>query len=579
MSEPSPDAARGLGPLAFVWRMVPHGSVVLVFAAIVAASLTEGLGIVMLVPLLAIMADGPAPGGIVAHISDAIAAVGIPLRIGPLLLAFVALVALRAALKYAQGMQAARLELTLVDGLRDRIYRALLNADLRFAASLRLADNSSLILDHVNMLGFGFRSLVQTVSALVAFGALGLAALLLSPLLALGIGGGGLLVLAFYARLRCRARMMGKELNLAHQAVHARLGEGLGALRLIKSFGQEEASAHALTHGFRSVRETQIAFQRMAGLGQAMLHIGAASVLALVAGIALSRGVEAAVLIPLVALFARAVPLLDTLQTSWANWSHAIPAAQEAQQLIARADATAEPDDGTVVARPAHTIAVRGVTVRHDGRDAAALHDADLAVRSDETVALVGASGAGKTTLADMLGGLTRPDAGALLLDGQPVGHAERRAWRRHVAYVHQEAVLFNASVRDNLRWAEPDADDAHLERALRMAAAEFVLDLPMGMDTPVGDAGRQLSGGERQRIALARALLRNPALLILDEATSALDTGSEAAIARAIRQVRGSRAIVIIGHRGSLIKNVDRIVELSEGRIVDIRSGREDAA
>ena len=105
MSELAPDAARGLGPLAFVWRMVPHGSVVLVFAAIVAASLTEGLGIVMLVPLLAIMADGPAPGGIVAHISDAIAAVGIPLRIGPLLLAFVALVALRAALKYAQGMR------------------------------------------------------------------------------------------------------------------------------------------------------------------------------------------------------------------------------------------------------------------------------------------------------------------------------------------------------------------------------------------------------------------------------------------------------------------------------------------
>ena len=140
--------------------------------------------------------------------------------------------------------------------------------------------------------------------------------------------------------------------------------------------------------------------------------------------------------------------------------------------------------------------------------------------------------------IADLLGGLVSPDRGRVLVDGVVLDGGARQGWRSRVAYVQQEAVLFSGTVRDNLLWAKPGASQAELDRALDRAAAGFVHDLPGGLDCPLGEGGRALSGGERQRIALARALLREPDLLILDEATNALDAASEAVIADAVTQI-----------------------------------------
>jgi ATP-binding cassette, subfamily C, bacterial len=145
---------------------------------------------------------------------------------------------------------------------------------------------------------------------------------------------------------------------------------------------------------------------------------------------------------------------------------------------------------------------------------------------------------------------------------------AARQAWRSRVAYVQQDPVLLSASLRDNLRWAAPEADDARLAAALAAASAGFALDLPQGLDTPLGDGGRQLSGGERQRLMLARALLREPALLILDEATSALDAANEAQIAAALGPLRERMAVVVIGHRGKLVELADREIRLDAGQL-----------
>jgi ATP-binding cassette, subfamily C, bacterial len=198
----------------------------------------------------------------------------------------------------------------------------------------------------------------------------------------------------------------------------------------------------------------------------------------------------------------------------------------------------------------------------------AALHGIDLDIAAGSTVALLGHSGAGKSTLADILGGLLASDSGQMLIDGQPLDARTRRAWRRNVAYMQQEAVLFAGTIRDNLLWACADADEAALRRALERAAAQFAYALPGGLDCDLGEGGRQLSGGERQRIALARALLREPRLLILDEATSAIDAAAEREVAAAVEQLKGSLTIVIIGHRGLLTELADRQVTLHQGRI-----------
>jgi ATP-binding cassette subfamily C protein len=180
----------------------------------------------------------------------------------------------------------------------------------------------------------------------------------------------------------------------------------------------------------------------------------------------------------------------------------------------------------------------------------------------------MGASGAGKSTLADVLMGLLQPDDGCLCVDDVRLDGATRMAWRRSVAYVPQEVFLFHDSIRNNLLWGYEAASEAELITALKRAAADFVFDLPAGLNTLVGDGGVRLSGGERQRIALARALLKRPSLLILDEATSALDLESEARVRRSIENLHGDLTVVIIGHRLPTLEHADQVVVLDQGRI-----------
>jgi ATP-binding cassette subfamily C protein len=272
----------------------------------------------------------------------------------------------------------------------------------------------------------------------------------------------------------------------------------------------------------------------------------------------------------MVALLARTVPLLGLLQETWLNWSHSRPALDATLALIARTEAACE-DDARTCPPPAlrEAIRLRGVTIRYADPDEAALYRVSATIPACGITALVGPSGAGKSTLADVVDGLLAPDEGEVWIDSTPLTGPARIAWRGRVAYVQQDPVILAASLRDNLRWAAPAADDARIESALREAAADFVLAWPAGLDTRLGDGGRQLSGGERQRLMLARALLRDPALLILDEATSALDAASEARIAEAVAGLGRRMAVVVISHRGALLALADQTITLAAGRIV----------
>jgi ATP-binding cassette subfamily C protein len=169
-----------------------------------------------------------------------------------------------------------------------------------------------------------------------------------------------------------------------------------------------------------------------------------------------------------------------------------------------------------------------------------------------------------------VLSGLISPDTGQLIIDGVPLDSGMRRSWRQQVAYVQQDPVLFTATVRENLLLSRPTATSEEMFEALRRASAGFVARAPDGLDTVLSERGLRLSGGERQRIALARALLRKPRLMILDETASALDHENEAAIAAAVRAMRSEMTILIIGHRGSLADVADHVVRIEAGRVVD---------
>ncbi|WP_424536526.1 ABC transporter ATP-binding protein [Sphaerisporangium viridialbum] len=200
-----------------------------------------------------------------------------------------------------------------------------------------------------------------------------------------------------------------------------------------------------------------------------------------------------------------------------------------------------------------------------------AVCDFNLTVSPGETVALVGASGAGKSTILNLVIGFLRPTSGRILLDGRDMETLDLRTYRRFVSVVPQESILFEGSIRDNVLYGMRDVSDETLRIALRDAnALEFVDRLPDGLDTVVGERGARLSGGQKQRLAIARALIRDPRVLILDEATSALDTRSEALIQQALARLVAGRTVFVVAHRLSTIRTADRIVVMEDGRVAE---------
>ncbi|MGI2032981.1 ABC transporter ATP-binding protein [Rhizobium panacihumi] len=211
------------------------------------------------------------------------------------------------------------------------------------------------------------------------------------------------------------------------------------------------------------------------------------------------------------------------------------------------------------------------------GEGAAILKGVDIVAEGGETTALVGPSGAGKSTIIALVPRFYDPTEGAILIDGQDISTVTKSSLRRQIAYVSQQPYLFEGSIRDNIRYGRPEATDADIEEAARLAHAhDFILSQPKGYDTPVGENGITLSGGQRQRLSIARALVRNAPILLLDEATSALDNESEAAVQKALDVAMKGRTVVVVAHRLSTVVKADKIIVMSEGHVIEQGSHEE---
>ncbi|MCC1494374.1 ABC transporter transmembrane domain-containing protein [Cognatishimia sp. F0-27] len=237
-----------------------------------------------------------------------------------------------------------------------------------------------------------------------------------------------------------------------------------------------------------------------------------------------------------------------------------------------------QPDPATLPTPVRGEIMFDNVTFSYPSRPGIAALDAvNLTITPGETVALVGPSGAGKTTVIQMIQRFYDPDSGTVRLDGMPLESLSRTDFRKHLALVPQDPVIFAATARENIRFGRPDASDAEVEAAAKAAAAhDFLVALPEGYETWVGERGVMLSGGQKQRIAIARAILRDAPVLLLDEATSALDAESERAVQTAVDALAEGRTTVIVAHRLATVKKADRIIVMDQGRIV--ATGAHDA-
>lgn len=244
-----------------------------------------------------------------------------------------------------------------------------------------------------------------------------------------------------------------------------------------------------------------------------------------------------------------------------------------AQSIFAVLDAPLEKDQGLHVSGDVRgALAFERVGFQYPGAEQATLTDINLSVQPGETIALVGPSGSGKSTLVNLIPRFYQHTQGQILLDGHNLEDYQLENLRSHIAIVSQSVTLFNASIRDNIAYGElADHSFEQIEAAAKAACAhDFILQLPQGYDTPVGEGGNLLSGGQRQRLAMARALLKDAPLLILDEATSALDTESERHIQQALEKLMQNRTTLVIAHRLSTIEKADRILVVEGGRIVE---------
>jgi len=382
-----------------------------------------------------------------------------------------------------------------------------------------------------------------------------------------------------------RSRRLGAELVEHNRGVLGAVTGFLDGLKLAKTHGLEPGHVSAFESSMGDARRSQIEFTTAQATATAVQLAVTGLVLAVLVEVAVDQlGVGLAELLVLAFIFTRLVPQITQAQQNVHTIAQALPAFDQLLGVIDDCERAAEDSEerrhqrfGANEATPTlgDRIELNGVTFayqRADGRTVDVLHGVNLTLPASTTTALIGASGAGKTTVADLVVGLLRPTSGIVTVDGKPLAAGLIPRWRDAVATVPQEPFLFHDTIRANLAWARPDAQERDMWEALSMASAdEFVRSLPDGLDAVVGDRGARLSGGERQRIALARALLRRPALLVLDEATTSVDAANETAILDALTNLHGHTTMLVISLQRSALRDADQVITLANGHVVDV--------
>jgi subfamily B ATP-binding cassette protein MsbA len=351
---------------------------------------------------------------------------------------------------------------------------------------------------------------------------------------------------------------------------------------IVKAFGMElwemnrfrKAADKLLTANMRSVAVQSISSPLMDAMGAVAIAL-----LLLVGRGRILHGDTAGTFITFLAAVIVLYDPVRKMPTYYNSFQQAIGASQDIFRFIDENDEVVEKRKAMALKQFAGLIEFRDVRFGYnrDGETKEVLHGVSLTLRRGEVIALVGPSGAGKSTLVNLLPRFFDVTGGAILLDGKDVRDLTLASLRKQIGKVTQETVLFNDTVRNNIAYGRPDVAMAKIEDAAKAALAhDFILRLPQGYNTMIGERGTRLSGGERQRLAIARALLKNAPILILDEATSSLDTESEAAVQAALANLMEGRTVLVIAHRLSTVRRADRIAVLEDGRITQMGSHDE---
>lgn len=545
---------------------------------IVVLGLLQGVGVMIIIPLLSVIGvigDMQADSMLTIWMNNFFQYIGLPMNLPAVLLLYIGINLGQSLIERYQSLLTIEIQQKFTQLLGFRLCRAVMYADWQLIMNRPRSEiANALVMGLVNIAGVVnvfFSMLTSSIITLLQLALAFLIAPVLTGMVLLCASG----LFVFLRRFSKVSRKYGEEALALNNSSFNSLMENLQGIKEIKCYSIEEAQFDYYRHQIMKMNGNYMRFANFQSWTDMSYKVGAVVFISLFLFCATTLfKLQAQDLILIAVISYRLWPRFSALQNNYQNLNRLIPSVQFIKELETQCLAAQEnlPDD----ARESGIVLQTGVEFRqvsfiyHSAPEKYAIKSANFLLPAGTTTALVGVSGAGKTTLIDLLMGLLTPSEGDILLDGRPI-REELRPWRRSIGYVSQDPFLINGSIRENLLWACPDASEEDMWAALKMAAADgFVQGLATGLDSVVGDRGVRISGGERQRIVLARALLKKPSGLILDEATSSLDSENEQSIQQAIEGLKGKLTIVIIAHRISTVKNVDQILVVEQGEIIE---------
>jgi ABC-type multidrug transport system fused ATPase/permease subunit len=481
---------------------------------------------------------------------------------------------LRLAFSVVRRLVAGRVSLGVEFDLRNRLYTHLQSLELGFFDSQQtgqLMSRATVDLQSVRFfLGYGLIFMAQAALTIVIAAAVMIYVNPFLALVALAPTPFVIWVAARYGRLN---RPASQEVQQRIAELTAAAEENVSGVRVVKGFAQEHRQMRLFHHSVRRVFDQSMVSTRLRAYYSPLIGFLPQLGLAAIVIVGGRQAIDGTISLgDFVAFYGYVLMLtgpMRMLGMALGMAQRAVASGNRIFEILDREPRLTSPPGAPALPAGGGRVELRGVTFGYEGAAETVLSDVDLDVPAGRTVAIVGATGAGKTTLVNLIPRLYDPTAGSVLVDGADVRDIDLPSLRREIALVSDDAFLFSASLRENVAYARPDAtDDEVADAARRAGLAEVVAELPEGYDTRVGERGLTLSGGQRQRVAIARALLAQPRILILDDATSSVDATTESKIQGALREVMEGRTTFVIAHRLSTLALADEVVVIEGGRI-----------
>jgi subfamily B ATP-binding cassette protein MsbA len=566
------EAIRGLLPLL---KLYPWAIPTIVILGIL-SSLSEGLGISLFIPLLQSLNQTASPtvsGNVFLHTLNRIF-VEIPANYRFLLITLFifASVVLKAILTYSNASLFAWLNARISHQLRSGSFNQLLRVSYSYLERHEMGKFMNTLATETWQTSRALSVLVSLIIDICTVFVFAVFLLLISWRLTLLVSIAILLISLVIQMMTRQVKHLGQQAVQANKALANRIWEGLSGMRVIRAFGREDYEQARFDATSDQVRRTFFQLDILSNTVGPVSEVLSAGLLLLILVVALNQNqVTLPTLLTFVFILYRLQPKVKQIDASRIGLIGLMSSVEDVTSFLDRSDKPYLVSGPTQFQGLQRAIAFECVKFAYGPSDQPAVQDISIHIPKGKTIAFVGPSGAGKSTLISLLCRFFDPTEGDVYVDSLPLRTLDLDSWRSKIAIVSQDIYMFGTTIRENIAYGRLDATNDEIIAAAQLANAhDFITQLPYGYETPIGDRGVRLSGGQRQRIALARAIVRDPEILILDEATNALDSIAENLIQEALYTLSQDRTVIVIAHRLSTIEQADQIIVLKEGRVIE---------